>query len=539
MKVRLIPVILFYLLLAACANIRTPSGGPKDEKPPVLLKSIPQNKDLNFKGKTVELNFNEAIKVNNPKEEIIMSPSPGKDIEIKVKQNKLYVTPKDGWKDSTTYTLLFREAVQDITENNSPINLKLAFSTGPTIDSLHITGKVEEILKGLPVEKITVAIYSQDTFDIFKHTPNYFTKTDKRGVFALENLKHGNYKIYAFDDKNKNLKVESRTERYGFISKELTLHANVDSLRLGLFMLDSRPLKITAIRNVGNVTRLRFNKFITEYSFRPDSNIVNAFGDNQTEINFWYPDSANDSIQLHLTATDSIENKIDSIFYIKKTNVKVPKERFKWSSGHPSVDPETGKFKTVLDFSKPVITLNFDSLFIKLDSVNKVAISKEDIEINTKHKLITVAKEIDKKIFKQEKDPELDLYSGLGFAFSIDGDSTKASTVPVDILWPEDAGVLLVEVQTSAPNFIIQLLDGSGNIKRIVPNTRKYTFTNVPPGSYQLRLVVDDNKNGKWDPGNISQHKDAEKVIFYRTTDRKQSFPIRANWELGPLIIKY
>ncbi|MEJ0054532.1 MAG: DUF2141 domain-containing protein [Bacteroidota bacterium] len=67
---------------------------------------------------------------------------------------------------------------------------------------------------------MTVGIYQQDTFDIFTDTARYFTKTDKKGRFSLDNVKNGKYKIYAFDDKNKNLKVESRTERFGFLSDE-------------------------------------------------------------------------------------------------------------------------------------------------------------------------------------------------------------------------------------------------------------------------------------------------------------------------------
>lgn len=539
MKIRSFPVLIFYLLLAACANLKTPNGGPKDERPPALLRSTPTNKQLNFKGKTVELTFDELIKIHNPKEEIIISPSPGKEIEITAKQTRLFITSKEGWKDSTTYTILFREGVQDITESNSPTNLKLAFSTGATIDSLRISGTVQELLKGIPVEKITVAIFSQDTFDIFRDTPHYFTKTDKKGLFSLENLKDGQYYIYAFDDKNKNLKVESRSERYGFIAKKLMLENHIDSLNIGLIILDSRSLKVTAIRNIGNVTRVRFNKYITDYTLEANQDVTNAFGGNQTEINLWNPDTLGDSIKIHLFASDSIDTRVDTIFYIKKTNAKPIKENFKWSLGTPAVDPETGKFITVMDFNKPVSTINFDSLFINLDSLHRVAISKENISINSKQKKITISKEIDKKIFKEEKDPELTLQAGNGFVYSIEGDSTKKLIVPISIQWPEDAGILFVQTITKEPNYLIQLLDGQGKLQRSIQNMVKYSFTNLLPADYQIRIIIDGNKNNKWDAGDFSKRLEPEKVIFYKTSEGKQSFPMRANWEYGPLLIKF
>ncbi len=539
MIVRILPFLLFYLLLVACANLTTPSGGPKDVKPPELEQSTPTNKQSNFKGKTVELQFDEYVKLNNPKEEIIITPSPGKDISTIVKKNKVIITPKDGWKDSTTYTILFREGVQDVTESNNPINLKLAFSTGTSIDSLRLSGTVEEILKGLPIEKITVAIYSIDTFDIFTDTPNYFTKTDKKGVFILENLKQGSYNIYAFDDKNKNLKVESRSERYGFIEAPIHLQKNRDTLKIGLVLLDARPLKLTAIRNIGNLTRVRFNKFLTDYKIEGSKDIIHAFGSNHTEINFWYPENMSDSLQLRLLAQDSIDSKVDTLFYIKKTDTKPVKESFKWSSGSPTVDPESGKFLTKLEFSKPIATINFDSIYIEVDSVRRVAINKNDIEIDTQNKAITLTKELDKKIFKTEDELKLKLKAGKGFLYSIEGDSSKQQTVPINILWAEDAGVLFVQTQTSQSKYIIQLLDGQGRIQKSISNVAKHTFDKLPPGEYQIRVVIDQNNNGKWDPGNYNKRQVPEKVVFYKTSEGKQTFPIRANWELGPLILKF
>ena len=537
MRNTFLPIIAI-LICIQCASLTTPTGGPKDRIPPQLIASNPKPNQTNFRGKTVELSFDETVKLNSPKEEIIISPSPGAEIEIKSKGTKVTITPKNGWKDTTTYSLTFREGIQDITESNTPLNLKLAFSTGPLIDSLRLAGTVYDILDGIPRDKITVAIYQADTFDIFTDAPKYFTKTDKLGKFKLENIKAGAYRIYAFDDKNKNLKTESRNEMYGFLSHTLQLSKHLDSLNIGLVRLDTRQLKLSSIRNVGNITRLRFNKSIYDYSAQSSIDVTNSLVNNQTEIVFWNPEG--DSVQLHFSATDSVQNKIDTSFYVKKTSIKPIAERFTWSMGTPSVDPENGKFTTTFRFSKPITTINFDSLSIKIDSAHQVAISKKDFEFNSRGREATLTKHLDKKLFGNDSDPRLILRAGKAFINTIDGDTSRVLLSPVLIYWPEENAVISFQVQTKEKDYIIQIVDK--NTKKIVlslVNPTKFTAKNIPPSHYQIRIIVDSNRNGRWDPGNIKINQEPERIIYYRSTEGASNFPVRANWELGPLVIKF
>ncbi|NOT75232.1 MAG: hypothetical protein HOP08_09910 [Cyclobacteriaceae bacterium] len=539
MKSRIINVLIFLLLYSACATITSPNGGPKDLKPPKLVSSSPSNNQKNFLGETVILTFNEYIRLNNPKEEIIISPSAGKEVEIKMRKNEVSIKPKDGWKGETTYSIQFREGIKDASEGNAPLNLKLAFSTGDIIDSLKLSGKVFDLPKGIAAEKITVAIFEADTFDIFSDSPSYFTKTDKAGNFSLENIKEGVYKIYAFDDKNKNLKVESRAERYGFVADKIDLKHNTDSLDMGLVMMDSRPLKINSIRSLGIKSRLRFNKFITGYKIEGDSNTINSFGDDQAEVLFWNPPTLGDSIKLRITAIDSLSNVTDSIFYIKKTPNQPNNDAFKWSTSDPTLESETGKFKAIMNFNKPITTINFDSVYIERDTVNVIPITKEDITIDNQKKTLTIEKELDKKLFKAEKDPVFILKTGKGFVYTIENDTSKATSRPVYTLWPEDSGIVLVEVTTSEKDFIIQLVSSDGKIAASVRNLKTFSFKNINPTEYQLRAIVDTNKNGTWDPGNIFKGIEPERVIYYKNSEGARSFPLRANWDVGPLILRF
>lgn len=523
--------------LARCANIRTPSGGPKDKKPPRLISSIPPANQTNYKGTTILLTFDETVKLNNPREEIIISPSPGKEIEYKVKNNKVFITPKAPWKDNTTYSILFREGIQDITESNIPPNLKLAFSTGTYIDSLVIAGTVTDLLLGDPKDQATVAIYASDTFNIFSHAPEYFTKTDKNGSFQLDNIANGTFRIYAFVDKNRNLKIES-SEMFGFLKQPLALQNDVDTLQIGLVQLDSRPLKLASVRNLGNVTRIKYAKALTDFTITPDT-LRSAFGDNQSEINIWAP--LHDSLRVHLLARDSLETEVDTLLYIKRDpSIKAPLEKFSSSLGAPSINPDQGRLSTTITFSKPILQFNYDSLYIKIDTTARLTFSKDEVTYIDKKKQLRLQKDLGKKMFGPDANPELTLMMKKGFAISMDQDTSKAQSETVTIYWPEENAIISIQAQTSRKNYILQLIEKTS--RKVIAETinqPRLNAKNVVPSDYLIRAILDDNGNGKWDPGNYYRGIEPEKVIYYRAADGSKTFPVRANWEIGPLSFSF
>ena len=187
-------ILLFIFLLAitdyiffSCANVKPPQGGPRDTIPPSLVVSVPDNKSLNFSGNIIQLTFDEYLKIDNLNSKLIITPYFDSEFEIKFRKNFLEIEFENPFKDSTTYTFNFQDAIQDITEKNPTKNNVLAFSTGPYIDSLNIFGKVTDLLTGDILKDITVGLYqSTDTSDLFIGNPMYFTKTDEFGIFLIE-----------------------------------------------------------------------------------------------------------------------------------------------------------------------------------------------------------------------------------------------------------------------------------------------------------------------------------------------------------------
>lgn len=534
--------IAIMLLVTACANIAMPTGGPRDIKPPELVSSIPSNNDRNFSGKTIELTFNEDIKLKDPKEEILIVPTVGKNTLFTVKKKKLIIEPESELQPNTTYSISFRDGVQDLTEGNPAENLRLAFSTGATIDSLSISGRIEEISTEKIPLKITIALYQSDTFDIFKHSPIYFTKSDKRGVFSLSNLKADKYFIYAYDDKNKNLKVDSKTEKFGFLEKPIDPLTNKDSLQIPITQIDSRPPIVTNIRHLDKTSRLRFNKQIDSLriqGIKPEQSIY-SFGTDKSELIFYNKFPKGDSLKTTLSATDSIGQKTDTTFYIKYGELKTIEENFKTKEILQEFSVTTRMFTYTLNYNKPLAKINSDSIYVRYDSLKTTKVEMNNISIDTVNNLITIKSAIEQIESLDKKKPSTPKFViGKGALITIENDSIKNITKPIKIPIEEDFGTVAVKIETSAKNYIVQITTTSNSVVQSVTNVKDYIFKNLEAMEYRLRIIVDDNKNGKWDPGNFYKRIEPEKIILFKSEEGRYTFPLRANWEYGPVLIKF
>ena len=531
---------LFFLVIAfsQCARQTQPNGGPKDVAPPELLSSTPTNEEKNFHGNTIELTFDEYVKLKDPKEEILITPSPGTNTKFIVKKNKVVITPENKWTDSTTYSIAFRDGIQDINESNPTDDLHLAFSTGPTIDSLKIFGTVSEVFKDQIPEKITIALYQSDTFDIFKHKPPLFSKADKKGKFTISNLKSGKYFIYAFDDKNKNQKIDSKSERFGFLAKEINLPQDKDTLLIRLIHLDTRKTKLTSIRNTSTISIIRFNKPVDSVSLTTDKTpIIYTYGDSRSEVILYKDFDKKDSLKINVFARDSLDQKLDTAVYAKFTDNKIVQEKFKLSTWKVNYEPTSNLLRAESTCNKLLSSINYDSIYIQIDTINFQPITPNEITIDTLFKTIKLKTTL--KINAKQKIPSPILLFGKGAFVSLDTDSSKAQDVKLQIPKAETTGMVSIELNSKEPHFEVLLTTTSGTLVKSFRDLKKYTYSYLEPTEYKITIIVDSNNNGKWDPGNFFKKEESEKVFLYKTLENKSSFPIRANWELGPLVITF
>lgn len=555
----LLPALISILFAAACARQSSPTGGPKDTIPPKLVFTNPKNEQTNFKGTAVELEFNEYINLNAAKEQIIITPSIGKEYKITSKKNSVTIDLNTTLDPNTTYTINFREAIQDITERNPVRNLKLAFSTGPYVDSLSIQGKVTDLLTTKELKDVTVALqHYNDTLSILKYPSFYFTRSDEKGNFKLDYIKPGTYQLYAYTDKNKNLIVDPRNEAYGFIETPINLQKDTAKIQLKTVKLDTRDLKITSARPYNTYFNIKTNKYLTSHTITASAqrDLSYYYGEDQSNIRLYntFPDK--DSLEIRVIAADSSGSTLDTTLFAKfRKEQNIEKEKFTMSISEASINARTGTIKVRYSFNKPVNSFNLDSIYFQRDSLHNIFFTANDVAWDTLTNSFSITKSVDKALFlTEEPDPERpsikqkdttetikpvnELLTRKAAFISVEGDSSNALTQKIDIYQPSSLSEIIYEVQTKNPDILVQLLNKEFKVIRQTTNP-KGSFNDLPAGDYILRCVIDENQNQRWDPGNYLRKEEPEKVFYAADTKGAIIRPLKANWtsEFDPMLI--
>ena len=433
---------------SGCAQIGAPTGGPKDSIAPVLVKATPGLNTLNFRGNRITLTFNEYVEVTEVQNNVLVSPLQKSNPSINYALKTISIKLRDSLLPNTTYSIQFGSAIRDINEGNVYPNFTYVFSTGNTIDSLSLRGKVLLAETGLVDSTINVVLY-RNTSDtaIQKLKPDYMAKLKGDGSFLFTNLAAGNFKVYALKDTDGNKYYSTKTELFAYLDSSVII--NEKTTPVTLFAFEEEKIK-------DNKT-IRVLKPVIEKRLRYNSNLAGSQGllDSLT-LTFNNPLQYFDSNSLVLTDTNF--NKIDG--------------------GRPRID-STGKIISYYPIWKP--GLNY-SLIINKDAVKDSAGTS---------------------LLKNDT---------LNFA-------AKKET---------DYGKVLIRFKNyqAAKNYVIQFVSNQV-IKFSFPLTAaQWSNNRFPPGEYEIRILVDDNKDGLYTPGNYSKKIQPEKAITL-----PQKLTIRADWD--------
>ena len=214
-------LLLSALLTQRCANAVAPTGGPQDTMPPVVVDAVPENRNINFIGKKIEITFDEYITLENANQNVLISPPLNEKPDIKLHNKTVVVKFKEDLAPNTTYTINFGSSIKDLHEGNPFKDYVYSFSTGEFIDTLSIAGTILNAEDKKPVENAYVSLYASDRDNLdslpLSAKPNYISKTDKEGKFRLEGLADQKYLVFALKDVNSNLYFDLPNEEVAFL----------------------------------------------------------------------------------------------------------------------------------------------------------------------------------------------------------------------------------------------------------------------------------------------------------------------------------
>ncbi|HLK28152.1 MAG TPA: Ig-like domain-containing domain [Puia sp.] len=226
LSIALILFISFVHLISitGCANIIPPSGGPRDSLPPRLISVAPRDSATNFNAKTITLNFDEYVDIDNAQQNIIISPAPKYNPIIDRKLRTVTIKIKDTLQPNTTYLFDFGKAIKDVNEGNVLKNFSYVFTTGEHLDSLTMSGNVVIAESGKVDSTLIVMLHKNlDDSAVVNERPRYVTRVDTAGRFRFKFLAPGTYNLYALKDEGGTRRYLSKSSLFAFNDKPIVI----------------------------------------------------------------------------------------------------------------------------------------------------------------------------------------------------------------------------------------------------------------------------------------------------------------------------
>ena len=569
-----LPLIPAALVLAAmmfpsgCANTTTPpTGGPKDTIPPVLVKTSPLPGAVNVPThKTqIKFTFDEYVVVKDANM-IFLSPPLEKKPKYRISGKSVIVSFESDLDSNKTYTLDITGAIGDNNEGNMYEGFTLVFSTGSQIDSMCMTGLVQDCNTLMPLKGMTVLLYKDHADSaIFLHRPDAAAKTDDWGFFSIRNIQDTLYRVYALKDANNNNIYEPDQESVAFLDEDFqpkTVYndsiyelkkfdmkdtalclARKTDVELNLFR--EKPSKQMIVKKERVGLRTAYLTFMApgakvnsmKILGLPAEKLISQFNPQMDSLELWVNDQRKmpDTLKLSINydKTDTLGQLVPTDELVKLALDKKLKAELQKSSQRNvkhedtiavfkgEVDPTTvEQYGFRVEFKYPLIKEAWDSLEFKSvnprqqEKVEKYTVTRDPDNL----RLFTVMP-VDKLMDGfdyQLKIPYRKFRDINGFY----NDSTVLKvTLPKD----EKLSTLSFEMSGVKNRYIVDLLgEKRDKVIRsfIIDKNETVVFPYIKAGKYCVRITEDRNGNGLVDTGSILEHRQPEKVKFFKLKDQ-------------------
>ena len=574
-------------IMVACASIGRPEGGPRDEMPPVFIKSNPTQGQTNVKSNKIEIFFDENLKVDDASNKVVISPVQKAMPSIIANGKKVSVELRDTLIPNTTYTIDFSDAIQDLNEGNPVDGFALDFSTGDSIDSLRISGMLFEARNLEPAQGMIVGVYSNLADSAISTLPlERISKTNQLGQFTIRGLKPGYYRIFALNDKNRDYHWD-RSEDVAFYDVALspsvepievmdTLRASdgKDSLvsRQGVKFLPNNVLLTWfnegyAAQYLKDYKRPERNRitfdFATKADTLPQITLINGkkagldidewallnAGETLDTLEYWINDSvilAQDSILVaaRYLRTDTNENLSWTTDTLKLLYKEPKKKKKKDKNEEADSIPEVKFLNWTLqaanpqDVNKPLRFLSSQPLAFIDNNGIKLSIKRDTIweSLPSPRILPDTSGYILKYTIPYEWQAgekyklEIDSASLIG----IYNECNKPYKQEFSVRPIEDYVNLYFNVSGTELPVIVELLDGSDKVVATAPVIEgKASFNFLLPGKYFARAFIDNNNNGEYDTGKLLDKQQPEEVYYYpKIINAKKNWDIEQSWNI-------
>ena len=526
----------------SCAAIQSPSGGPKDNTPPVLLASIPESGSINFEGGKVELMFSEYLQEKSLNNAFKILPETNTPAEIKYEGDKVNIYFPDSLSSDQTYILSINRGLKD--EHGVPLSqgVQLAFSTGSRIDKSKIRGRV--FYNGAASSLLWKLKDSTDHIDFYKRMPDYSIDTNDEGEYEFSYLSVGDYKVVGIDRAFNGKLIDAE---YGVYGLPWTSYISVDSIDIVKQSIniivpnEPRSVKILNAQWLSNRWgMLTFDVPIEQYK---NIILVDVISDSFGTRAKTFIDSEKSNI-LHYVISDSLKYSLKTIIDIApvyQNNHKVIDSvrivaRVPAAKDTNYISITNYKKNIVLNIDKEVImplNIHFSKIMDNASLDSAITLYKDSSLLEIE---MTWASPMDLEVLPKINWEPLSQYSLSIIRDKIFINNNKTikdsiKTIAISTTKYKKFGTLTGNIVTKhfEPLFVRLFSFEKENIfhDAIVNSSSIFKISKVPEGKYYLMVFYDKDGNTKYSQGHLNPYSPSEWFEFFPDT-----ISIRNNWDM-------
>lgn len=546
--------LLFTVICYSCANVIPLEGGPKDTTPPKAIKYTPDTFSVNFNAKKIVIGFDEFVVVKNANKEVTLSPPVGVNPIVQSNGKSIEIIFQDSLKLNTTYTIQFGNSIADNNEGNVLQGFSYVFSTGSVLDSLSAKSVLLDAYTLKPLSNAKWLLYPEiNDSTVFKDTPYYLGYSNSNGNVSIQYMKSGTFEQIALQESNNNNIYNPGEEWIGFTDKKIN---SGDSVIQTFYLFKERPEKVkirsSRILEKGKIG-FKFSAPVDTVFIEPlTDSIPGMIGhfeflneDKDTAL-YWYPAISEDTLFFNISF---LNQSADTVRVTEKKtttnggggnrnnlNPGGTGTTTTTSSSKLTFTSNTGSSmdyfkKIILEFSNPVVMLDTNGIILLEQNKQIPVIWEYEGGVNRKIKLLNNLKQgVNYTLMIKD--------SALIDNRGIYNDSIKTNFKTSYEREYADLKIITFGADESL-DLIFLLLNNEDKIiqKTIVKSREKNhtaVFSNLTPGSYRVKIIYDQNGNGKWDTGNYLKKIQPEKVAFFpENITINPGFDAEYNWDLN------
>ena len=569
-SILLLTALAALLLPVGCAKQGYPSGGPRDVTPPKVTATTPENGTANFSAKEFRIAFDEYVVIKDAENNILVSPPMKHKPEYGTRGHSVVVKITDTLRENTTYLFQFKGGIVDFNEGNPLPSFEYVFSTGGTIDSMTLRGVVLDALTLQPrKEAVTVTAYAEDSvYDsiVALEQPIYMTRCDAKGRFSFNHIREGRYRLFAFEDGDKNLRLGAN-EAMAFLDSVLTAEpmpvpvdttaraANDSSaaqpaaaplpptkhrLRVSLLAKETQRVDKSAFLHRGRIEIVTKQPLSDRYSLRPleesDETLYTSLNARRDTLSVWTGNEMCDSLVLVLNDT-LLSDTLHLQYRQRAGRHATPSNSLSVKSLVASKHPYFDTLRLLLPtpLASDGIASWADTAVRVLDladsSISYCPVRwEEGVPARCRGYIAFVGKPGGKYRFTLAAGCCRDIY----------GHPNDSLAVVTEYTLPSLYGSISVALTTTDVDpqegpLLIQLLSEKGDIvQQQMPAGGKVTFQHLKEGKYTLRAVADRDGDGQWTPGDYWQHRQPEEVYYLgKTLELRENWDMEEKWAVG------